>query len=798
MRARWLPLIVAGGWNPELRRAFDRKSGAYAIREKKGRRVLYVGESHTDRGWKTLTRHFQDASGKFAQRSEFTHARPVELEGALWLTSKGQPALNMQAKQIERARASGYDPIDDGKAEARATSGRDRRLGAKSSAAEDPDAFDFGANVENPARLYDVRGVLAGCYRGGPKNAPRDGAIMRSHYYDVTDGPWGSETTLCGRIKDATARLGDLSEVGPATCPLCVDRFEKKAAKGLAVRWDPRAIEENPPKPPAADRTVDIFTGRTRLDEGGKARRDWKGEAEKSARELAECRRAASVATAAPVVVATPLHPKPAQRPEGYGATDARGQASMFKRNPSGRRGYYVQAWDGDHRTRDKMYGHASGKDLFHSMRKPEALAWARDWMATHKAQGRRRELSDVNGPIVYVEHVKAGGYPSRVARWDGDGNGGWDPVEGEAVAKGKTSGSVDRASTAAVEQYYVRYAGTRGHLPRATAGMMPGRGGWPVHDVDARDGGHIAFFTTREAAESAVRGGELAAHAALRPVAAPVAPPPEPLEVLRSVEAGRAHSLAVADIPSRALPVAARLEAKGLLRRMPARGSWPDRFVVTSGGSHELGTFRSDDPGFREDSRRIGAAARASSAKLRASKPAGYGETETKGKRAGQVKMFNPSREILTELGSLAEIVYLEKKRRRVLRFGERSAPCLAFSSANPSRLVILFAPRVVGRASKEEHARYVRVHWGQLGKGQRVEGKSLEGKAPALGPVVEITYVTRKGSAELVNWWHTFGDGGRGPFVAPSLIGEKHGGKLFVALRGGSYTVNDRGIVG
>lgn len=41
----------------------------------------------------------------------------------------------------------------------------------------------------------------------------------------------------------------------------------------------------------AENRTIDIFTGRTKIEEGKKGRKDWKGEAEKAARELAICRK---------------------------------------------------------------------------------------------------------------------------------------------------------------------------------------------------------------------------------------------------------------------------------------------------------------------------------------------------------------------------------------------------------------------------------------------------------------------------------------------------------------------------
>ncbi len=90
----------------------------------------------------------------------------------------------------------------------------------------------------NEVRVYEARGVLAGCYRGarGRKGGgPREDQTTRSHYYDVTDGDWASETTLCNRIKDATGRLSDVAEAEPADCPECAARFARRAAKGLAI-----------------------------------------------------------------------------------------------------------------------------------------------------------------------------------------------------------------------------------------------------------------------------------------------------------------------------------------------------------------------------------------------------------------------------------------------------------------------------------------------------------------------------------------------------------------------------------
>lgn len=254
MRARWLPLKVGGAWNPELRRIFGEASGVYAFRRKGSARVEYVGESHTGRGWKTLQRHFQDQTGAFADRSEFTATDAHAYECAVWATSQGarakkngdQAALDLQARMIDRYRPR--QNRDDGKAYEKCPHGTTswrcamHHLSPEKAPPPDDDAdFAFGANVKNPAVPP-------------PNVAP-----------------------------------------------------EKRA--------------EN--------RTPDLFTGRTKLEEGGKGpRRDWKGEAERAARELAECRRVTT--TAAPTKPAAPPKPKP----EGYGVTDEKGQASMFRRNP--------------------------------------------------------------------------------------------------------------------------------------------------------------------------------------------------------------------------------------------------------------------------------------------------------------------------------------------------------------------------------------------------------------------------------------------------------------------------------
>lgn len=131
----WLPLKVDGSWNPALRVAFDRKSGAYAFRDASSGIVRYVGESHCDRGWRTMLRHFQDPSGKFKKLGEWTHRAPERLEAAIWPTSRGDAATRREFELIQRLK-----PTDN------QTTTEIRAAECKS----DTD-FDFGANVKNPS-----------------------------------------------------------------------------------------------------------------------------------------------------------------------------------------------------------------------------------------------------------------------------------------------------------------------------------------------------------------------------------------------------------------------------------------------------------------------------------------------------------------------------------------------------------------------------------------------------------------------------------------------------------------------
>lgn len=87
---------------------------------------------------------------------------------------------------------------------------------------------DWGGDV----RKFQVRGVLAGAYRGRGRRGSvvnLEGRTLRTHYYEVTNGPWGAGKTLCGRVKDES--LSDLTEGEEASCPACLERFVRLVAR---------------------------------------------------------------------------------------------------------------------------------------------------------------------------------------------------------------------------------------------------------------------------------------------------------------------------------------------------------------------------------------------------------------------------------------------------------------------------------------------------------------------------------------------------------------------------------------
>lgn len=64
---------------------------------------------------------------------------------------------------------------------------------------------------------------------------------------------------------------------------------------------------------------------------------------------------------------------------------------------------------------------------------------------------------------------------------------------------------------------------------------------------------------------------------------------------VLQKIDDGPYHMLPVDELDDLELDVAETLVMKGLVKRLPANRRFPERFVLTAGGSHATGTFDMD-----------------------------------------------------------------------------------------------------------------------------------------------------------------------------------------------------------
>lgn len=301
-------------------------------------------------------------------------------------------------------------------------------------------------------------------------------------------------------------------------------------------------------------------------------------------------------------------------------------------------------------------------------------------------------------------------------------------------------------------------------------------------------------------------------------------------IDFVAYVDRAPMHALAVDDSPiGRTHLYVETAKGKGWIAEKPARGRWPARYVVTSAGSHALGTFDSDDRSFGADARaakdaarrarveREAAEAAAAAAKraeedaaraAAAAKPEGYGVEERgkgrTGRGAGQLRMFNPPRMAsaarprgrLVELGALTEIVTRGATGHTSrMRWALRSAPILAYDTAG--RLFVVYPTNKGGRATAAARKSYARTHWGQTGQGREVDGAIVVGSARVLGVGVSVTYTTRKGAdAEPVDYVHEWGEGASGPWTAPLVVHDGTDPK--VAFSGGTYRVTERGIVG
>lgn len=175
--------------------------------------------------------------------------------------------------------------------------------------------------------------------------------------------------------------------------------------------------------------------------------------------------------------------------------------------------------------------------------------------------------------------------------------------------------------------------------------------------------------------------------------------------------------------------------------------------------------------------------------------------EQQTDDDHAFRDLLANPSA-TFTELGRLTEITFLDPKKKS-RRWPLSRAPILAVTPEK--RLVVLYNPVVTGKAGAKERAKYTLLHWGNLGQGKAIDAYMPQGPWGRLGAAKSIVYTTKKGSRELVDFDHKWGDGApRGKRVIPPFYAEhacrdaKCPQRGWLKISGGTYSVTTRGIVG
>lgn len=170
---------------------------------------------------------------------------------------------------------------------------------------------------------------------------------------------------------------------------------------------------------------------------------------------------------------------------------------------------------------------------------------------------------------------------------------------------------------------------------------------------------------------------------------------------------------------------------------------------------------------------------------------------------RAGRT---NPRAASHVVLGSLTELVVKEGRATRAMRWPLERAPLLAFDNGG-KRLFVVYGAKDVRPSGFGERRRYRVAHWGEEGKAKVGEGAVASAPFVVVGEGVSVTYTTRKGDegkGELVDYRHTWGDGARGSWTAPTVVrhacprGKGCAHRHRLALRGGTYRVTAHGIVG
>ena len=94
-----------GRYFPDWMNEFNGKSGAYIIRDRSSKRILYIGESHTGRLAATLKRHFWTWEDE-PEREHFTFD-PAAVEVAFYVTTR------KAAKAIQDELIAHYLPRDN-------------------------------------------------------------------------------------------------------------------------------------------------------------------------------------------------------------------------------------------------------------------------------------------------------------------------------------------------------------------------------------------------------------------------------------------------------------------------------------------------------------------------------------------------------------------------------------------------------------------------------------------------------------------------------------------------------------
>jgi hypothetical protein len=102
----WTWLHNGTEYNPRIQGLMHGQNGVYVVRLRETGEILYVGESHTGRLWKTMLRHFQGIeSGKFADLSEWIWSDPTIVDVRAWITKTGE-----EAQRLEKIKEALYRP----------------------------------------------------------------------------------------------------------------------------------------------------------------------------------------------------------------------------------------------------------------------------------------------------------------------------------------------------------------------------------------------------------------------------------------------------------------------------------------------------------------------------------------------------------------------------------------------------------------------------------------------------------------------------------------------------------------